>query len=103
MGNYNSITSPIIPPLQHQILTNSQGIMFSTPKHSVLHTDAAGEVTLMYTFSEEEYRKGVAAPNNRKGDDIDNVLVKQLNNLGPTLHNCLLDMLNNALLQTSYQ
>ena len=73
--------------------------MFSKPKHSVLRTYTAGEVTLVYTFSEEEYRKEIVAPNNRKADGIDNVLVKQLNNLGPTLHNWLLDMLNNALQQ----
>ena len=60
----------------------------------MLHTDAAGEVTLVYTFSEEEYRKGIAAPKNRKAAGIDNVLVKKLNNLAPTLHNWLLDMLN---------
>ena len=68
--------------------------MSSKPKHSVLHTDAAGEVTPVYTFSEEEYRKGIAAPKIRKAAGIDNVLVKQLNNHGPTLHNWLLDMLN---------
>ena len=71
--------------------------MSSKPTHSVLHTDAAGEVTLVYTFSEEEYRKGIAAPKNRKAAGIDNVLEKQLNNLGPTLHNWLLDMLNKFL------
>ena len=75
--------------------------MCGKPKHSVLHTD--GEVALVYTFSEEEYRKGLAAPNNRKAAGIDNVLVKQLNNLCPALHNWLLDMLNNALQQTRYQ
>ena len=56
--------------------------MSSESIHSVLHTDAAGEVTLVYTFSEEEYRKGIAASKNRKTACIDNVLVKQLNNLG---------------------
>ena len=58
--------------------------MSSKSKHPVLLTDASGEVTLMYTFSEEEYWKGIAAPKNRKAAGIDNVLVKQLNNLGPT-------------------
>ena len=66
--------------------------MSSKSKHSVLHTDAAGEVTLVYTFSEEEYRKGIAAHKNRKTAGIDNVLAKQLNNLGPTLHKWLLDI-----------
>ena len=48
----------------------------------------------MYPFSEEEYRKGIAAPKNRKAACIDNIVVKQLNNIGQTLHNWLLDMLN---------
>ena len=94
MENYHSRTAAITPPLQHQIPINGQGTKSSKPKHSVLHTDAAGEVTLVYTFSEEEYKKGIAAPNNRKDTSIDHVLVKQLNNLGPTFHNWLLDMLN---------
>ena len=74
MENYHSRTSPIIPPLQHQILINGQGTMSSKPKHSGLHT-AAGEVTLVYTFFEEEYRKGIAPLKNGKAAGIDNVLV----------------------------
>ena len=54
------------------------------PKRPVLHTDATGEMTLVYPFSEEEYMKGIVAPKNRKYAGIDDVLVKQLNNLGPT-------------------
>ena len=41
-------------------------------------TYATGEVTQVYPFSEEEYRKGIAT----------------FNNLCPNLHNWLLDMLN---------
>ena len=67
--------------------------MPSKSKHYVPHTDADGEVTLVYTFFEEEYRKGIVAPKKIKAAGTDNVLVKQLNNLGPTLHNWLLDML----------
>ena len=100
MENYHSSTSPIIPPLQHQILINGQGSMPSKPKHSVLHTDAAGEVTLVYTFSEEEYRKGISAPKNRKVAGTDNVLAKQLNNIGPTLHNWLQNQRRQRLITT---
>ena len=50
-------------------------------KYYLLHTDAAGEVTLVYAFSEEKYMKGIAVPKNIKAADIENVLVKQLNNL----------------------
>ena len=34
----------------------------------------------MYTFSEEEYRKGIAAPKNRKDASIDNLLKIKRNN-----------------------
>ena len=89
IGNetHSSPKAPKIPPLQHQILINGQGTMSSKPKHYVLHADATGEVTLVYPFSEEECRKGIAATNTRKAAGIDNVLVKQLNNLGATLYN----------------
>ena len=65
----------IIPPFQHQILINGQGTMSNKPKHSGLHTDAVKEVTMVYTFFEEEYRKGIAPPKNGKAAGIDNVLV----------------------------
>ena len=94
MENYHSRTSAIIPPLQHQVLINGQDTMSSKPKHSVLHTDAAGEVTLVYTLFEEEYRKRIAPLKNGIAASIDNVLVKHLNNLGPIFHNWLLDMPN---------
>ena len=63
----------------------------------ILLTDATGEVTQVYLFLEEEYRKGIVALKNGKATGIDDVLVKQLNYLGPTLHNWLLNMLNNCL------
>ena len=62
--------------------------MSGKPKHLVLHTDATGEVTLVYPFTEEDYRKGIAALKNGKSVGIYDVLVKQLTNLGSTLHNC---------------
>ena len=48
---------------------------------------------MVYPSSEEECRKGIAALKNGKADGMDEVLVKQLNNQGSTLHNSLLDML----------
>ena len=61
--------------------------MSSIPKHPVLPTDATGEVTQVYPSSEEEYIIGIAAIKNGKATGIDDVLVKQLNNLGPDLLN----------------
>ena len=77
----------------HQLLINGRGTMSSKVK---LHTDATREVMLVYPFSEEEYRKGILAPNNGKAASINDVglLVKQLNNIGPTVQKWLLDMLN---------
>ena len=66
------------------------------PNRPVLLTDTTAEVMRVYSFSEEEDRKGIAALKNGKATGIDDVLVKQLNNLGPTLHNRLLDMLNDC-------
>ena len=43
-------------------------------------------VTLVYTFSEEKYRRGLVALNNGTAASIDDVLVEQLNNIGPTSH-----------------
>ena len=69
----------------------------------MLHTDAAGEVMLVYTFSEEEYRKGIEASKNKKAAGIDNVLVIQQHNLGPTLHNWYLICSTNASQKIRYQ
>ena len=68
--------------------------MSSKTKCPVLPTDTTGEVTLVYPLSEEEYRKVIVALKNGRAAGIDDVLVKQLNNQGPSLHNWLLDMLN---------
>ena len=57
---------------------------------------------MVYPFSEEEYRKGISTLKNGKAAGIDDVLVKQLNNKGPNLHNCLLDSTNDSH-KTRYQ
>ena len=56
--------------------------MLSKPNRPVLPTEEMGEVTLVYYFFKEEYRKGLAALKNRKAAGIDDVLVEQLKNLG---------------------
>ena len=73
----------------HQCLVNSNQVVHQL----LMQLHSSREVTLVYHFS-NEYRKKIAALKNGKAAGIDDVLVKQLNNLGPTLHNWLLDMLN---------
>ena len=45
-------------------------------------------------LTEEEYKKGIAKLKNKKVAGIDDVLVEQLNNLGPQAHRWLHSMLN---------
>ena len=40
---------------------------------------------MVYPFSEDEYRRGIATSKNNDAAGIDNVLVEQLKNLGPKL------------------
>ena len=52
-----------------------------------------------YTFSEEEYRKGIAALKNNKAAGIDDILVEQLKNLGPKAHKWMHTMLNTCFIE----
>ena len=54
---------------------------------------------MVYPFSEEEYRKGVAILKNNKASDRDDVLVEQLKNPGPKVHRWLLTMLNKCFME----
>ena len=99
----NDPTSPIVPCLvsanqvAHQLLINSRGTMSNKPKRPVLSPTA--EDSMVYSFSEEEYQSGIATLKNNNAAGIDDVLVEQLNNLGPNTHKWLLAMLNNCLTQ----
>ena len=53
---------------------------------------------MVYPFSEEEYRRGIATLKNNKDAEIDDVL-EQLKNIGPKTHKWLLAMLNNCFTQ----
>ena len=53
----------------------------------------------MSAFSEEEYRKGIAALKNKKAAAIDDILVEQLKNLGPKAHKWLNTMLNTCFIE----
>ena len=54
---------------------------------------------MVYPFSEEESRKGVAILKNNKAAGRDDVLVEQLKNLGPKTHRWLLTMLNKCFME----
>ena len=56
------------------------------------------DYSMVYPFSEEEYRKGVAILKNNKASGRDDVLVEQLNNLGPKAHRWL-TMLNKCFME----
>ena len=73
--------------------------MTSTPKRPVLPPATEGDYSMIYPFSEEEYRKGVAILKNNKASGRDDVLVEQLKNLGPKAHRWLLTMLNKCFME----
>ena len=83
----------------HQLLFNGRGTMPSKPKRHVLPTATEGDYSMVYPFSEEEYRKEVAILKNNKASGRDDVLVQQLNNLGPKAHRWLLTMLNKCFME----
>ena len=83
----------------HQLLVNGRGTMPSKPKRPVLHPATEGDYPMVYPFSEDEYRKGVAIPKNYKSSGRDDVLVEQLKNLGPKAHRWLLTMLNKCFME----
>ena len=95
LGNTNQVA--------HQLLINSRSTMPNKPKRPVLPTDATGEVTLLDTFFKEDYRKVIATLKYGKAAGIDDVLMEQLYNIGPTSHKWLLDMFNRYFTETRSQ
>ena len=84
----------------HQLLlVNGRDTMPSKPKRTVLPPATEGDNSMVYPFSEEEYRKGVAILTKNKASGRDNVLVEQLNNFGPKPHRWLLTMLNKCFME----
>ena len=67
----------------YQLLVNGRGYMPSMPKRSVLLPVKEGDYSMVYPFSKEEYRKGVAILKNNKAAGRDDVLVEPLKNLCP--------------------
>ena len=68
--------------------------MPTKPKHPVLTTVEQSEQSLVYPFTDEEYRIGIATLKNNKEAGIDDILVEQLKHLGPRAHRWLHSMLN---------
>ena len=54
---------------------------------------------MVSAFSEEEYRKCIAALKNNKAAGIDDILVEQLKNLGPKAHKWLHTMFNTCFIE----
>ena len=100
----NDPTSPNPPGLvnsnqvAHHLLVNGQGTMSTKPKCPALPT-VEGKPSLVSAFSEEEYRKGIAALKNNKAAGIDNILVEQLKNLELKAHKWLHTMLNTCFIE----
>ena len=55
--------------------------------------------SLVSAFSEEEYRKGIAALKNNKAGGIDDILVEQPKNLGPKAHKWLHTLFNTCFIE----
>ena len=66
----------------HQLLINGQGTMPTKPKRPILPSIHQGTPTMAHPFSEEEYKKGIAALKNNKAASRDDALVEQLKHLG---------------------
>ena len=81
----------------HRLLVNGLGTMPTKPKCPALPT-VEGKPSLVSAFSEEEYRKGIAALKNNKAAGIDDIVVEQLKNLGPKAHKWLHTMLSTCFI-----
>ena len=106
MADYQERSYPTTLPLQTlrvwstptKSLANGQGTMPTKPKCPALPT-VEGKPSLLSAFSEEEYRKGIAALKNNNAEGIDDILVEQLKNLGPKAHKWLHTMLNTCFIE----
>ena len=82
----------------HHLLVNGQGTMPTKHKCPALPT-VQGKPSWVSAFSEEEYRKSIAALKNNKAAGIDDILVEQLKNLGPKAYKWLHTMLNTCFIE----
>ena len=70
----------------HQLLVNGRGEMPTKHKCPKLSQISEDYSSLVFPFTEEEYKKGIATPQNNKAAGIDDVLVKLKK--GPTEGAC---------------
>ena len=70
----------------YQLLINGQVTMPTKPKRAILPPIQEGTPTMAQPFSEEEYKKGIAALKNNKAAGRDDVLVDQLPFFGHAGH-----------------
>ena len=77
----------------HQLLVNGRGEMPTKPRCPKLSPISEDDSSLVFPFTEEEYKKGIATLKNKKSSGIDDVLVER-KNLGPRAHRWLHSMLN---------
>ena len=82
--------------IAHQLLINGKCTMPSKLKHPVLSTVSEGTTSMVYHFSEEEYRRRVTLLKKNKSAGRDNVLVEQHRNIA---HKWLLTMLNTCYME----
>ena len=78
----------------HQLLVNGRVEMPTKPKCPKLSPISEDDSSLVFPFTEEEYKKGIATLKTKKEACIDNVLVEQQKNLGPRAQRWLHSMLN---------
>ena len=78
----------------HQLLVNGRGKIPTNHKCPKLSPISEDDSSLVFPFTEEECKNGIATLKNKKATGIDDVLVGQLKNLGPRAHRWLLSMLN---------
>ena len=78
----------------HQLLVSGRGEMPTKPKCPKVSPISEDDSSLVFPFTEEEYKKGIVTLKNKKEASIDDVLVEQLENLGPRAHRWLHSMLN---------
>ena len=106
IGKLSSDSTTSDPPclvsanlVAHHLLVNGRGTMPSNSKRPVLPPATEGDYSMVYPFSEEEYRKGVAILKNNKDAGRDDDLVEQLKNLGRKAHRWLLTMLYKCFME----
>ena len=64
----------------HQLLVNGLGEMPAKPKCLKLSPISEDDSSLVFPFTEEEYKEGIASLKNKKAVGMDDVLVEQLEN-----------------------